>query len=148
MSGTSRRIVLLTVLTGLGAALLNAVAVPWMAELSPGRILSLPVAILFGPYFGVLAGLLAALPYVVTFPSRLVLFGLEALVIGASSRRRWSLIAIGLVYWLGVALLFLARPEWVPLNTSAGASPLAYAGERTLNRIVAVVFGYGFVGSA
>src|SRR5437879_105261 len=56
------RHVAVAALAGVAGVALNVVPLPAVARLWPGRIVTLPIAMLYGPWYGLLAALLAALP--------------------------------------------------------------------------------------
>ena len=83
------RPILLTALASALGAGLQWYASGGLAEISPSRIATLPVAILLGPWHGIAATLLAALPG--TVPPVLLAFRIaEALIIGVAARRGHS----------------------------------------------------------
>src|SRR5437762_10478864 len=66
---------------------LNLVPLPAVARLFPGRIATLPIAILYGPWYGAVAAVVAAVPLARNLPLLLGVFALEALTVGAFTRR-------------------------------------------------------------
>src|SRR3978361_1047980 len=70
-----------------------------MAPLLLGRIVTLPVAILFGPWYGALAALIPAVAGHGMFAVGLRVLPLEAFVIGWFVRRGRSPILGGLLVW-------------------------------------------------
>jgi hypothetical protein len=89
MRRPSSRLILVTLLAGAAGALLRWSASGGFAEISPSRVATLPVAILLGPWHGIAATILAALPGSVR-PVVLVMRLLEVLIVGVATRRGHS----------------------------------------------------------
>ena len=128
---------LIALAAGLVSLAINAI--PGVGPWALGRIVSLPVAILMGPWYGLLAAAVGAGGWAASFSSRFLFLVTEALVVGAVARRGWSAILGGAAFWIVAAFVFGIHPEWFPLNATAGATSWAYAGDRTLNRLMALV---------
>ena len=100
----------LAVLCGLAAFALN-----WQfgSEVSPlllGRVVTLPVAILFGPSLGAVSAMLGGVALGPSTPQALTLLGfavLEAVLIGVFAKRGKSALIIGAFVWSVGALLLL-----------------------------------------
>src|SRR5205085_9405857 len=75
------------ILAGAVGIALNLLPLPAVARLVPGRIATLPIAMLHGPWYGVAAALLATLPLARNLPLLLVVFAFEALLVGVFARR-------------------------------------------------------------
>jgi signal transduction histidine kinase len=92
-----RQLVLQAALTASAAALgfaLNSGFVESLVRASPGRAVTLPVAVLFGPWLGGLASAVSAWPTTYTHPGLLALFVIEAVLLGvATARMRTPLVA-------------------------------------------------------
>src|SRR5260221_12265315 len=76
----------------------------------PGRIITLPVAIVCGPWFGAIAALIAAEPYRAS-PVMVSVLLVEAVLVGIAGRRGKSVILAGAIVWTitaGALLLFPA----------------------------------------
>src|SRR2546427_2144680 len=88
----------IALLAGAAGAALNLVPLPAVARLWPGRVITLPIAILYGPWYGLLSALTAAAPFraVVVLP---VIFSLEALIVGAFARRGKPTLVAGAPLW-------------------------------------------------
>src|SRR2546426_12505500 len=86
MTRPNARRLAIALLAGAAGAALTLVPLPAVARLWPGRVITLPIAILYGPWYGLLSALTAAAPFraVVVLP---VIFSLEALIVGAFARR-------------------------------------------------------------
>src|SRR3978361_2556806 len=79
-----------------------------MAPLLLGRVVTLPVAILFGPWYGALAALIHAVSGRGIFTVGIRVLPLEAIVIGLFARRGRSPILAGLLVGSGGAATFVA----------------------------------------
>ncbi|MBI3400894.1 MAG: response regulator [Acidobacteria bacterium] len=131
----------LSILCGAAGYLLNALPGGVVAPLLLGRVVSLPIAILFGPWFGALAAAMGAvavrgatfgaLPLVLLLP-------IEGLLAGAFARRGTSPLLAGALVWAGVAGSVIVAPRLY----GAGAlreTILPVALQMPLNGLVAVV---------
>ena len=110
MQRVSARRVLIAVVCGVLGYVLNRWRMGTAAPLLLGRIATLPVAILFGPWYGAFSGLIAALSATRPFTPGLVLIPIEALVVGAFARRGRSPLVGGVVVWTVVAATIVAVP--------------------------------------
>src|ERR1700722_19482112 len=72
---------------GIAGLAINLMPLGSLATLWPGRIITLPVAILLGPWFGVLSALIAAAPYYALPPVMVTVLGIEAVTIGVLEQR-------------------------------------------------------------
>jgi signal transduction histidine kinase/DNA-binding response OmpR family regulator len=81
------------------------------APLLLGRIVTLPVAILFGPWYGALAAFIHAVAGRGIFAVGLRLLPLEAIVVGFFARRGRSPMLGGLIVWTIVAATLVAMPR-------------------------------------
>jgi signal transduction histidine kinase len=134
MRRLSSGLLLVTALAGAAGALLQWSASGGFAEISPSRIATLPVAILLGPWHGIAAVLLSALPGSVR-PVLLVIRVLEAAIVGFAARRGHSPLIAGSVYCLLNAVLLTVAPDVY----GVGQSTLALAMQQLLNQMVPVV---------
>jgi signal transduction histidine kinase/DNA-binding response OmpR family regulator len=82
-----------------------------MAPLLLGRIVTLPIAILLGPWYGALAALIHAIAGRGLFGVGLRILPLEAIVIGLFARRGRSPMLAGLIVWTAVAAMLIAVPS-------------------------------------
>src|SRR3954471_18092390 len=82
-----------------------------MAPLLLGRMVTLPVAILYGPWFGALAAIIHAVSGQGVFSAGVRLLPLEAIVIGAFARRGRSPLLGGFVVWTTIAVTLIAMPS-------------------------------------
>jgi signal transduction histidine kinase/DNA-binding response OmpR family regulator len=127
----------IALLAGATGLLLNLVPVPAVARLWPGRIATLPIAILYGPWLGLLSGLIAAAPFRASAVLP-VIFGLEALIVGAFARRGKPTLVAGALLWVVTAVSFALVPAAFGLGYLRPSSwPLAL--QQLLNGMVAVV---------
>jgi signal transduction histidine kinase/DNA-binding response OmpR family regulator len=111
---------------------------PTLIRLLPGRILTLPVAILFGPAFGGVAALLGALPFAGAYPIFLIILGIEGLLVGGFVSRGRSSLAVGAALWIGVAITLALAPSWFGV-VAPNSKVWAIALQQLLNGMVAVV---------
>jgi signal transduction histidine kinase/CheY-like chemotaxis protein len=82
-----------------------------MAPLLFGRMVTLPVAILYGPWFGALAALIHAVSGQGIFSAGIRILPIEAIVIGAFARRGRSPLLAGFLIWTVVAATLIAVPS-------------------------------------
>src|SRR5438270_475277 len=106
----TRRLALALLCGALGLGL-NLWRAGTSAPLMLGRIVTLPIAILFGPWFGVLAAAIAATAARSAFTAALVALPIEALVVGAFARRGRSPLLGGVLVWATMAGLLIAAPQ-------------------------------------
>jgi signal transduction histidine kinase/CheY-like chemotaxis protein/HPt (histidine-containing phosphotransfer) domain-containing protein len=111
MSRSSLKRLGIAILCGLVGLALNRWRAGTIAPLLVGRIITLPVAILFGPWFGALAAVIAASVGTGVFSAGLYLLPLEAAVIGLFTRRGRSPLLGGFLVWALVALTLIAVPS-------------------------------------
>ena len=133
-----------TALAAIAGATLNALPVPALVRLLPGRLTTLPVAILFGPAYGSIAALVGGAPIA---KLNLILFGvmaLEGVVIGFFARRGKSALAVGSIYWVALASLFGLEPSWFGAR-SMSVPAWTVAVQQLLNFVLAVVIADLFV---
>jgi signal transduction histidine kinase/DNA-binding response OmpR family regulator len=133
----ARRLAIALVAGAAGAAL-NLVPLPAVARLWPGRVATLPIAILYGPWYGLLAALIAVAPFraVVVLP---VVFSLEALIVGAFARRGKPTLVGGTLLWVVTAVTFALVPGAFGLGYLRPSSVWPLALQQLLNGMVAVV---------
>jgi signal transduction histidine kinase/CheY-like chemotaxis protein len=122
--------------TGVGGYLLHTLATGGFASvLSPGRLLTLPVAILLGPWYGLGAGLIGSL-HAMDRGVLIAVYAFEAVVIGFAARRERSALAAGAIFWTGYALFFVSFPA---VFAAGHVQPLwSLALQRVINHMVAV----------
>jgi signal transduction histidine kinase/CheY-like chemotaxis protein len=128
------RAVSLCLAAGLAGLALQASGVNAVQQIWPGRILTLAVGILLGPWYGLAAAALT----LATSPWAMVVTGLvEAVLIGAAARRNYPPLVIGALFWVAVGLVSAAMPALYGDESSLVAWPFAL--QRILNGMVAVV---------
>ena len=126
------------VAAGVAGLAINLMPLGNLATLWPGRIITLPVAILLGPGFGALSALIAATPYYALPPVMMAVLLGEAVFIGAFAQRGKSEILAGALVWLVAALTFARFPAaygYAP----GGLLAVPLALQRMLNGMSAVV---------
>ena len=126
----------MTVVAGVAGFVLNAY-LPAFARLLPGRVVTLPIAILFGPAFGGIAALIGAFPASRAYPVFMVVLGLEGLLVGVAARQnRASPLLAGALVWTIAAAILLVAPDWFGVGQEAIIWPTAL--RQLLNGMVAV----------
>jgi len=129
----------LTVVSGLAGLAVNAVLVGGGTSLLLGRVFTLPIAILFGPWLGTVAAVIGVLP--LRAPSSAALYAIvpaEALAIGIFSQRGRSPLAAGVLVWGIAAVSLVAAPSVYGLGYVQQAIwPIAM--QTMLSGLVAVV---------
>src|ERR1700683_4084116 len=96
---------------GVAGLAINLMPLGSLATLWPGRIITLPVAILLGPWFGALSALIAAAPYYGLPPIMVTVLVVEAVTIGVFAQRGKSEILAGGLVWLVASLTFVRFPR-------------------------------------
>src|SRR5437588_137686 len=100
---------------------------------------SLTSAILFGPLYGAVAALVAAMPATTNaFNSAIVLLPIEAVVVGAFARRGRSPLVGGVLVWAAIAATLVAVPSLYGVGYLR-QSILPVAMQIVLSGLVAVV---------
>lgn len=112
MQRTTFRRITITLIAGGAGFLVNyfPVIVVGRVQVSFGNVFGLLVAIVYGPWYGLVAALIAATKRVMLLQSLypLLTFGLEVLIIGWLVRRRWSPLVADLFFWIGIGLPLIA----------------------------------------
>jgi signal transduction histidine kinase/DNA-binding response OmpR family regulator len=102
----------LAVLSGLAGLSVNALLAGGGTSLLLGRVFTLPIAILFGPWLGTLAALIGVLPLRATSVAALfAIVPAEALAVGIFAQRGRSPLAAGALVWGIAALSIVAAPS-------------------------------------
>src|SRR5256885_10768536 len=105
MNRVSLRRLGLAVVCGAVGLALNRWRIGTAAPLLFGRVATLPIAILFGPWYGAAAALVAAAPATAgAFSPAIVLLPVEAIVVGAFARRGRSPLVGGVVVVPAIAV--------------------------------------------
>jgi signal transduction histidine kinase/DNA-binding response OmpR family regulator len=128
------RAAVIAVAAGLAGFGLQSIAINAVQQIWPGRMLTLPVAILLGPGPGVVA---AAIALFTSSPGIVAAGLVEAAAIGYAARHRYSPLLVGALFWLFNGLMFAAAPGAYGADPSAVAGPFVL--QQTLNGLVAVV---------
>ena len=135
MNRTLRRQIAVAAAAGIAGYTIQALATGAFAQVWPGRMVSLPIAILLGPWFGLLAGAIT-----LAGASNAVLLGiglLEAFVVGATAQRRGSPILAGSLVWLVNAGAVVLAPGLFGAANSSVVWPFAL--QQLLNGMCALV---------
>jgi len=114
MTFTLRRRIGVAVVFGLLGLALNAPNFGALLPLQIGRALTLPIAMLFGPWLGLVASLIATVPMIPATATGTIgaaLAAFEALLIGYFSDRGRSPLIVGSVMWIVVAITIVAAPQ-------------------------------------
>ena len=125
-------------LCGAGADANNTLVPDAFAGTWPGRLVTLPVAIVLGPWWGALSALFGATASIGANWTQIGIFGLEGLVLGVAARRGRSVILTGALLWLLDSAVFALAPSAFAVALPEGAHMLV-AVQRWLNAMVAVV---------
>jgi signal transduction histidine kinase/CheY-like chemotaxis protein len=126
----------LTIAAGAAGFALNEY-LPSDVRLLPGRVATLPVAVLFGPAFGGIAAVIGALPAARTYPIFLVVLGAEGLLVGLAARKsRFGALVAGALVWTVAALALSLAPNLFGVGQDAAAWPTAL--RQLLSGLVAV----------
>ena len=128
----------LAVAAGLAGVALNLLPVPAIRSLWPGRIVTLPVAIFFGPWYGLLAALVGATAFARVTPVLPITFAVEALMVGAFARRGKPTLVAGALIWVTAAVSFGLFPAGFGLGV-LGSEVWPLALQQMLNGMIAVV---------
>jgi signal transduction histidine kinase/CheY-like chemotaxis protein len=96
---------------GIAGLALNTWRADSAAPLLFGRIVTLPVAILFGPWYGALAAIIEATAGRGAFALANVVLPIEALVVGAFARYGRSPLLGGFIVWTAMAATLVAVPN-------------------------------------
>ena len=128
----------LAVICGVVGLILNVWRVGTIAPLLLGRIVTLPVAILYGPWFGVIAAIIQATAAQGLLKSALYILPIEALVVGTFARRGRSPLLGAVIVWTLIALALVAVPRIIGVGfTSQMVLPIAL--QVVVSGLVAVV---------
>ena len=142
MGHTSKKLsrLAITVLCGAVGMLVNSVALTAVVPLTLGRVVTLPVAILFGPWYGLLAAGLGSIG-MLRLPSgyaALVILPVEGLLAGAFVRRRRSPLLAGVLVWTAVGLTLVTVPGLYGVEFTRNTM-LPIAAQVTMTALVATV---------
>jgi signal transduction histidine kinase/CheY-like chemotaxis protein/HPt (histidine-containing phosphotransfer) domain-containing protein len=111
MSRSSWKRLGIAVLCGLFGLSLDVWRQESVAPLLLGRIVTLPVAILYGPWFGALAALIHAIAGRGTYAVGIRILPIEAIIVGFFARRGRSPMLGGLLVWTAITATLIAVPQ-------------------------------------
>ncbi|HEV3140791.1 MAG TPA: response regulator, partial [Vicinamibacterales bacterium] len=134
------RRVAISVAAGLVGLALNRLPIATVTPLLLGRVVTLPIAILFGPWLGALAAVIGAIaiigaPFVVAGS---IILPLEGFLIGSLARRGKSPLVGGALVWVAIAATIAVVP-WAYGVDYARETLWAIALQVPLTGLVAVV---------
>jgi signal transduction histidine kinase/CheY-like chemotaxis protein len=136
---------IIALLAGAIGFLLQSTATGGFAQLWPGRMVTLPVAILLGPWWGALAGAITAWPDT-SRATLMTICVVEALTVGFAARRGYSPIISGGLFWIANSITFALATDWYGVQyVQPTMWPLAM--QHLLNGMVAVVVAEMVAGS-
>jgi len=101
----------LAVLSGIAGLAVNSLLTAGGPSLLLGRVFTLPIAILFGPWLGTLAALIGVLPLRTTSAALFAIVPAEALAVGIFAQRGKSPLLAGALVWGAAALSLVAAPS-------------------------------------
>jgi len=128
----------LALLAGLVALAIYRAPLGGLTVIWPGRVVTLPIAILFGPWFGMLAALTGGIPYFANAPAMIAVYGAEAWIVGTFVRNGRSSLLAGALVWAAAAGVLLLFPAAFGFRTvQSTLVPLAL--QRMLSGLSAVV---------
>ncbi|MES1254550.1 MAG: ATP-binding protein [Acidobacteriota bacterium] len=127
--------ILVTLAAGAAGYVLNAVPLPFIARLFPGRLFTLPVALVLGPWWGLLSALIAAPATFRVDAPQVFLLGVEAVVLGVAARRNRSGLLTGAVLWVVANTIFSAFPAVFGIHIE-GTARVLIAIQRWLTAMV------------
>jgi signal transduction histidine kinase/CheY-like chemotaxis protein len=112
----------IAVLCGVAGLIINSVALGAVAPLMLGRLVTLPVAILFGPWYGLVAAALGSIGrwQLASSVAVLVILPVEGLLAGVFARRGRSLLLAGAIVWSVVGLSLVTVPRLYGLGFTRG----------------------------
>jgi signal transduction histidine kinase/CheY-like chemotaxis protein len=132
----------LAILSGVVGFGVNSLPLGTIAPLLLGRVVTLPVAVLYGPWYGVIAAAVGCLTLRHSPTAILVItiFCLEGICVGSISRRGKAPLVGGLLIWIPVGLAMVAAPALFGFGPDTPrASVLPMALQLPVNLLVAVV---------
>src|SRR5262245_55230721 len=98
---------------GVAGAVLNSLPIGVVAPLLLGRIATLPVAILFGPWLGELSAVVGAASVRGSLSLlSITVVVIEALIIGTAARRGKSPLVAGALLWGAASVMLVITPQW------------------------------------
>jgi signal transduction histidine kinase/FixJ family two-component response regulator len=138
MTPERRRHVGAALAAGIAGLAINLMPLGTASLIWPGRIVALPIAILFGPWLGALSALIAAAPYFAVPPVMVSVLLVEAVILGQFAQRGKSAILAGAIVWVVVAVTLMRFPV-VYGYASDGPFVVPLALQRMLSGMTTVV---------
>src|ERR1041385_2551590 len=137
MTRTTLRRIAIATAAGAAGLLLQWLALPPPGlQIWPYRFLTLPVAFVLGPTYGLLAGMIGAAPVLAQRPIAFVILNLEVIFIGVAVRKGASGKLAGLLFWGLFALGLGLNPTFFAAQQQQAAWP--YAFQQMLNGMLGV----------
>src|SRR5688500_19759700 len=96
---------------GVGGFLLQWAAFGGFSQVWVGRMVTLPVAILLGPWYGLVAAVTGAMVHATPRPLFIVAFAIEALMVGRAAATCRSPRLSGGPFWAGMAAVVALAPH-------------------------------------
>ena len=141
MNKTVLRQLTVAVVCGLVGLAIDTLPIATVAPLLLGRVVTLPVAIMFGPALGVVSAVIAsfaALRTAAPLAAAMAMLCAEATVIGLFARRGKSPLVAGVAVWSTITAIFAISPHVFNVGAPRNAVwPLAL--QILLNALVAIV---------
>jgi signal transduction histidine kinase/CheY-like chemotaxis protein len=138
MNRALRRRLIAVLVTGAAGAALNTLSTFGLIRFLPGRLVTLPIAILFGPSYGALAAGIGAGSLVRLSLGVVIPLVLEGFVVGLITRRGKSALVAGSIYWGAITGLLALYPQ--AFGAAGSSAPTWTAAvQHLLNLLVAVV---------
>jgi signal transduction histidine kinase/CheY-like chemotaxis protein len=123
---------------GVGGFLLQWAAFGGFSQVWVGRMVTLPVAILLGPWYGLVAAVTGSMVHAGPRPLFVVAFAIEALMVGRAAATGRSPLLSGGLFWAGMAAVVALAPElFGAAHLQAALWPFAL--QQMLNGILALV---------
>src|SRR5687767_1014455 len=136
-----RRPLAIALAAGAGGFFLHWAAFGGLGHLWLGRLVTLPVAILLGPWYGVVAAATGALALAPTRPIFIAIFVAEALLVGGAAAAGRSPLLGGAILWAAMTATMALFPDLFNAAHLQGALwPLAL--QQLLNGMLGVVIAH------
>jgi signal transduction histidine kinase len=121
---------------GIAGLLLNGLTDRVVAAFFPGRALSLPIALVLGPFWGAVAAIISCAPTAYS-PIGAAGFIFEAVTLGIVVRRGTPALIGGAAYWVILTLVFAILPQYLG-NTPPGEIVWSVAFQQPLNGMLII----------
>ena len=123
---------------GVGGFLFQWAAFGGFSQVWVGRMVTLPVAILLGPWYGLVAAVTGAMVHASPRPLFIAAFAIEAVMVGRAAAAGRSPLLLGGLFWAGMAALVAFAPDlFGAAHLQAALWPFAL--QQMLNGILALV---------